>query len=56
MREAYRTPLNSYLICRARGMAKYNTSTKSEPVAPMIAIDQRLLDSGKPDPDSAYWN
>jgi hypothetical protein len=22
----------------------------------MIAIDQHLLDSGKPDPDSAYWN
>ncbi len=22
----------------------------------MIAIDRRLLESGKPDPDSAYWN
>jgi hypothetical protein len=22
----------------------------------MVAIDRRLLDSGKPDPDSAYWN
>ena len=22
----------------------------------MIAIDRRILDSGKPDPDSAYWN
>ena len=22
----------------------------------MIAIERRLLDSGKPDPDSAYWN